>query len=331
MPITIQDIADNLNLPYSTVANVLQGRSDLAISPATREQVLQIAQQMGYIDSPSQCQPRKPTGHLGLWMSSIYTAFHAQIINHVENNARSAGYQLIVRSLQHGLNGSVLPELNIDGCLAFECSGQVMALETNTQFNSLPTVCMGGVNCHVPSLDCVEIDLATGTLKALAHLAAVGCRAIAYLGPNMIDNRLSAYFQFADDIRQEPITILTPTQSKQQARQAVCEFAGRGRPFDGVYCFNDDMAIACVAGLRDAGLSVPRDVAVVGCDGIEEAGLCDPPITSLAMPVDEMCRIAISLLHDRIVDSSIAPRHRQLSPYLVLRDSSNRTVEQPTL
>ncbi len=327
MPTTIQEIADILHLPYSTVANVLNARDDRTISAATRETVLQAAARMGYKPVPEATENRnKPTGQLGLWMSSIYTAFHAQIINQVETNVRAAGYQLIIRSLQHGLDGEVLPERNLDGCLAFECAEQVSDLVDRVHLRGVPTVCMGGVNCRVSTMDSVEIDLSAGTFKALSHLGAIGCNAIAYLGPDMPDSRLAAYYKFCQDNNQQPTTILTPSQSKRQARHAVLEFVTQGITFDGIFCFNDDMAIACISGLRDAGLNVPNDVAVVGCDGIEEGGLCEPPITSLAMPADEMCRLALTLLHDRMVDSGLPVRHRQLTPSLVLRDSSNRTA-----
>jgi LacI family transcriptional regulator len=327
LPTTIQDIANCLNLSHAVVFAILNYQNDRLVSPATREQVWQMAVNLGYRPSLNERNiATEPTGQLGLWMSSIYTAFHAQIINQVEANVRRAGYQLVIRSVQHGVDGEILPEWNLDGCLAFECAPQVQALAGTGRLHNVPMVCMGGANSYVEGLDCVEIDLAAGANRALRHLSTIGCKSLAYLGPDIRDKRLTAYHAFVEQLGQQPQVIFTATQTKYEARRAAQMLAASPTRPDGIFCFNDDMAIACCAGLRDANVNIPLDIAVVGCDGIEEAGLCDPPITTLAMPVDEMCRQALLFLHDRLTDFTTAPRHRQLSPSLVLRDSSNRAT-----
>lgn len=326
MPTTIQDIANSLNLSTAVVFAILNYQNGRLVSPATREQVWQTAVKLGYRPSLNERNiATEQTGQLGLWMSSIYTAFHAQIINQVEANVRKAGYQLVIRSVQHGVDGEILPEWNLDGCLAFECAPQVQAIAGSDRLHNVPMVCMGGANSHVEGLDCVEIDLAAGANRALRHLSTIGCKSLAYLGPDIHDPRLTAYHAYMEQSGQQPQVIFTATQNKYEARRAARMLAASPTRPDGIFCFNDDMAIACCAGLRDANINIPLDIAVVGCDGIEEAGLCDPPITTLAMPVDEMCRQALLFLHDRLTDSNTAPRHRQLSPSLILRDSSNRS------
>ena len=85
MPVTIQDIARSLDISHTTVSRVLNARKDQFISQATRDRVWSQAREMGY--RPNRAARAWVTGRtqqIALWMSSIYTAFHAHVIHEVE-------------------------------------------------------------------------------------------------------------------------------------------------------------------------------------------------------------------------------------------------------
>jgi DNA-binding LacI/PurR family transcriptional regulator len=74
------------------------------------------------------------------------------------------------------------------------------------------------------------------------------------------------------------------------------ELLARGHPFSALFAQNDQMAIAAIRALREAGRRVPDDVAVVGYDDIPAAEYCDPPLTTIRQPMQEVGQVATRLL-----------------------------------
>jgi len=89
---------------------------------------------------------------------------------------------------------------------------------------------------------------------------------------------------------------------------------------EGVFVFNDVVAIGAVRAVRDAGLHVPDDIAVVGFDDIPLASFCDPTLTTIRQPVDLMGKAAAELMLDLI--SGRPPDKRHLKPTVIVRDSA---------
>lgn len=67
-----------------------------------------------------------------------------------------------------------------------------------------------------------------------------------------------------------------------------------------VFCHNDVIAIGLYHGLRRTGVRVPEDVAIVGFDGIEEGQVLDKPLSTVRIPVDELCQSAVTFLIERL-------------------------------
>ena len=84
---------------------------------------------------------------------------------------------------------------------------------------------------------------------------------------------------------------------------------------------NNSMTIGVMQALRDAGLSVPRDVAVAAFDDFAWADLFAPRLTVVAQPFDEIATTAVRLLLDRIAEPDAPPTTRRLLPRLVIRES----------
>jgi LacI family transcriptional regulator len=113
-----------------------------------------------------------------------------------------------------------------------------------------------------------------------------------------------------------------PSGYRSDARQAIKEYVGRCGCPDAVFCSNDDLAIGAYRGLRDLGLTVPDDAAIIGCDGLEDTEYLDAPITTIVNPVLEMINIAWQFLQNRMQDRSIPQQTANLRPYLCVRESS---------
>lgn len=323
MPVTIQDIAQSLNLSHTTVSRVLNARQDQFISQATRERVWSRARELGY--RPNRAARALVTGRtqqIALWMSSIYTAFHAQLIHEVETQVSDTDYQLMIGAL-NTTRGS-LEQWHVDGYLVFEGMAEVQTLLGSKRLEGAPLVSMGGTNFLNAALDYVGLDLQAGTEQALRHLVETGCQRIAFVGERLADSRRQRYTQFMQQRDRTPEFIDIPRQNRTDVRAAVRAYVtAHGCP-DGLFCFNDDVALASYRALRDLGLRVPTDVALVGCDGIEEAEYLDTPLSTLVLPVTQMCQVAWQFLQKRIEEPKLPPQQTMLQPTLVLRESTRR-------
>lgn len=329
MKITIQEIATHLNLSSATVSRVLNGRQDGFISDATRQRVLAAAREMGY--QPNRAARALVTGRTNLiayWVSHLHEPYYASIIYPVQSQVKKTGYELIVSEM--GSSGdwnagqSQANRWPVDGIIACDFLGSDQAYRDAV--GTTPNVSMGAY--YLESAHFVGVDLNDGAREAMLHLLGSGCRRVAYLVPEVGsstgDARYDAYTGAVEEAGQRPEYIVTRDYSRRSAREALGQYVDAHGCPDGIFCRNDDMAIGAYRALRDRGVSIPGDVALVGCDGIEDTEYLDTPLTTIRQPVEEMCATAWDFLQRCMDDPGIPLQQCLLKPSLVVRESSRR-------
>jgi LacI family transcriptional regulator len=344
MPATIQDIGRALNLSHTTVSRVLNGRKDQFISDATRRRVLDAAQKMGY--RPHRVARALATGRthqIAVWMRNMSSAYDAQVMRHLLLQMHQDRYQAVIGvadlladadaySTEPGVAAALSETFwSVDGCLAFESMPHLIPLLGREAQQHLPLVGLGGAHFSAPELpgmDYVGVDLRAGAEAALRHLLQIGCRRIAFVGASGADDdnepRQATYRAVLAEAGRPPEIIVTEHHTRAIARSAMQQYiAAHGSP-DGLFCFNDDVALGAYRAVRDRGLRVPEDVALIGHDGIEDAEYLDCPLTTLAQPVEQMTALAWSYLRQRIDDPALPPQQTLLKAQLVLRASTQR-------
>jgi LacI family transcriptional regulator len=169
-----------------------------------------------------------------------------------------------------------------------------------------------------------------GTMEAMRHLIGAGFRRIAhatFVRKNIAgESRRIGYTKAMRDAGLEPEFIHYPLTERQRpvARQLIQEYVREhGRP-EAIFCHSDDVALGIYRGLCDAGIRVPADIALVGCDGIEDTEYLECPLTTLVQPVAEMCATAWQFLQNRLAEPAIPLQHSLLALKLAIRDSSFR-------
>jgi DNA-binding LacI/PurR family transcriptional regulator len=219
------------------------------------------------------------------------------------------------------------PTWPADGLLIFDWPVGVAALQKHLQargYSELPAVTMGAY--YLENADYVGVDLYAGALQAVRHLVSSGCRRVAYVvdkGSAYAEEvRYRAYTSTVEQTGQAPEYIIIPAASRSSARTSVREYVqAHGSP-DGLFCHNDLIAMGVYRALCDLGLSVPEDVSLIGCDGIEEVEYLERPLSTVVQPAREMCSLACRFLHARLDDPSVPPQQAILQPELVIRQSS---------
>jgi DNA-binding LacI/PurR family transcriptional regulator len=175
----------------------------------------------------------------------------------------------------------------------------------------------------------VALDNIEGARLATQHLIDLGHQAIAHItGPEglpLVAQRLSAYRKTlrAADIRPEPDLVVAGDFTEDGGYRAVDRLLAGGSRFTAIFAANDLSAIGAMAALKAHGLSVPRNVSVVGFDAIHLSAYSTPPLTTVRQPAYEMGRKAAELLIDSIRATSVhRPMKVLFKPDLIVRQSS---------
>jgi LacI family transcriptional regulator len=189
-----------------------------------------------------------------------------------------------------------------------------------------------------PASDSVAFvsDDAEGSAQAIAHLVNLGRRHIAHVtGPasfEVVQTRADAARRAVARAGLDASTPLLGAWSEAWGHQAVGQlFAGRGgqRP-DAIFCGNDQIARGVVDALRERGIAVPGDVAVVGFDNWEiVAASTRPPLTSVDMSLPALGREAGLTLLDLVAGKPVEPGLRKLPCLLVVRESCGAGLAPP--
>lgn len=326
---TIKDVAARAGVSATTVSQVLRGVQGSMVSAATRQRILDIARELGYRPNrQAQALVGGKTQTVAIWKHGLHSPFHARVIHQCVQRAYADAYEVIIRDFASVREEALWVHLSdVDGVLAHECPVHVRMLLQQHPQARLPIVNMG-VFCAV-ECDHVVIDLYPAAREAVQHLLDIGCRRIAYVAHNpdraLGEPRYEAYRSVAQEAGISPEFIPLHEGPRPELRRVLRDyFQERGAP-DGIFCHNDDTAITCLRALYDLGIRVPDDVALVGCDGIEETQYTFPEISTIVQPIEEMCQQAWMLLKRRFEQPEKEVEGVVLPARFVARGSSLRS------
>ena len=141
-----------------------------------------------------------------------------------------------------------------------------------------------------------------------------------------LDPRLKAYMRLVRDRGIKPEFIYVQ-QGRANVRRRISEYIKDNGCMDALFCHNDDYALGAYRGLCDLGIKVPDDVALTGCDGIEDTEYLEVPISTIVQPLNEIFTLAWQMLQDRINDPSLPIRSKTFTPHFAVRQSSDPTAK----
>ncbi len=307
---TLRDIARQAKVHTSTVAHVLNGAGgNTRVSSETRERVLEAAAALGY--SANRAAQQLKTGRsrvIGMLVGDLENPFFARMVALCSEALEREGYDIILAVRRdteindlHLLQGLVSRQL--DGLLLW--SETLTEVRDRVQQPDMErTVIMG---LELPGRDCASGLMDVGLQAALNHLLAQGRTKIGYLAPALSigrtgDPRHDTYTRELAGAGLPPRIYTYDGVSHDAAAARACAEAicRSPDPPDALLCFNDMAAIGALMGVRHAGLRVPHDIALVGCDDIPLAAQMDVPLSSIAYPLPELCAAAARMLIERV-------------------------------
>ncbi|HEU5123209.1 MAG TPA: LacI family DNA-binding transcriptional regulator [Verrucomicrobiae bacterium] len=333
--VTQAQIARKLGVSRQLVTFALSGYPQ--ISQESRERILAAAEEMGYRPNPYARALRKGrSGIIGLWIPDQISTHYTHVARELNRLVKAAKHELIVSEVSIAKDQQMLSHVPMDGIIVVDAPDQASLYRKTPQALRVPIVSMG-VNC-IENADAVQIDLLAGTLEVMKHLISSGFRRIAhatFVQKNFPGAaRRMGYVQAMREAKLKPEFIYYPLTEEQRpiTRKLIQDYIrDNGKP-DAIFCHSDDVAIGIYRGLCDMKLRVPDDIALVGCDGIQDTEYLECPLTTLVQPVASMCAAGWQFLVERIEESDTKPQKVVLKPSLVIRDSSHRnaSVESPS-
>ena len=224
--------------------------------------------------------------------------------------------------MKNPANAVGFTRVDVDGVLMW--GGALEDLKTVMQSNfpaKAPIVNMG--ICCNGTLDFVNIDLYPASCQAIRFLLDAGRKRVAMMvAPSTeteLDGRHRGYSEVILERELKVEYIHTPDSSRNAARQTILNYVKENGCPDGLFCANDEMGIGAYRGLRDMGISIPGQVLIVGCDGIEDLEFLDPPISTIAQPLEKMCDMAWKFLKCRMEKPEIVQQTETLQAKIVIR------------
>jgi LacI family transcriptional regulator len=334
MAVRLKDIAKDLNLSVVTVSKVLRNQTD--ISSETRELVLRRMRELNY--QPNLAARSLATGRtysLGLVVPSLLHPFFAEVAKGIVDVIRKKGFGLLITSSDED---DELERQEIEQLLARQVDALIVASsQVSADFfrkikdRHSATIL---IDRRFPDLRTNFVgvnDVQVGLLATL-HLIDRGCKRIAHIrGPEISTGigRLEGYRQalvrrgfhvMPEMVRQSKSA---DSEAENDGHEAMSRLLRADPRPDGVFCFNDVVALGAIQAVLEAGLKIPGDVAIVGCGNSRWAGLLRVPLSSVdqgaAKIGERAARLALKL-----IESKSAPRTRTiiLAPELVVRQSS---------
>ena len=325
--VTQAHIASKLGVSRQLVTFALAGYPQ--VSKESRERILAAALEMGYRPNPHARALRlKKTGIIALWIPDQISTHYTHVARELSRLVKACGHELIVSEVGVGDMKQIWSHVPVDGIVAVDASKGVQVELDALAAKSVPIVSVG-TYC-ADGTDHVQVDLEAGTKEVMAHLIGSGFQRIAhatFMRKNLAgESRRLGYIGAMKDAKLKTEFIYYPLseQLRPVTRQVIRDYVrDHGTP-EAIFCHSDDAALGIYRGLCDSEISVPGQVALVGCDGIEDTEYLEIPLTTLVQPVAEMCSVAWEFLQKRLEDRSRPAQQSVLSPRLAIRESSKR-------
>ncbi len=332
MAVTMQDIAKDVGVSVVTVSKVLRNKGE--ISAATRARVLRRAKALNYQTNwIARSLVTRRTFTIGLLLPDFTHPFFAEIAKAVAETVRPHGYHVIISYFEES------PELErneAESLLARQVDGLILASAQTSarafadmQKRKVPFVLIdrpiAGVQASFVGVD----NQAIGQL-ATAHLINQGCRRIAHLrgpGIGIASGRMQGYRNALSKrgLRFYPGYVVDAGYHDDSGHEAMRTLLKRKPVPDGVFCYNDPVAIGAMRAISEAGLKVPDDIAVVGAGNVHYSDFLAIPLTTVDQGTSEIGKRAANLLLERIASKrSLRPRKVLIVPKLVIRQSTRR-------
>ncbi len=328
--VTTRDVAARAGVSQPTVSLVLNRNPTARIAAETQARVLRAAEELGYRPNVvARGLAQRRSYALGIVVPELRNPFFIDVISGAERVAAEEQYAVLLSEtggrspLAHleALQGRQIDGIIIDARTASAVPSSVLA-QTNVVLIDEPSGLWPGV----------ASDAASAGRQAAEHLIALGHREIAFIGPaDDVHAMRMRERGFVQTLRAAGLSI--PSLFLRRAPGTASGghdamrllLTRRSRP-SAVFCANDLCALGALKACAAAGVSVPRDLSIIGCDDIEMARLVTPELTTVAVPARELGARAARMLLRTLAGAAPDVRPARLLPVRLVARGTTAAV-----
>ncbi|MFO7697914.1 MAG: LacI family DNA-binding transcriptional regulator [Anaerolineae bacterium] len=326
---TIYDVADRAKVSIATVSRVLNGRAK--VTEETRARVMEAVATLAYRPSPvARGLAMGATSVLAVFYESFQSVFFSTLLAGAESEAAANGYALMAYQIQ-GREWEDLIRMpgRADGVIVSSSPNNEAFLQSLAQ-SATPTVVLGHARADL-KMDGVVPDSIMGVNAVIEHLMGHVRKRIAHIaGPASSRQSAERRQAYIDALARHGLTcpeecLVQGDFSFVGGAQAMARLLALPEPPDAVFAANDVMAMGAMQSIEQHGLKVGVDIAVVGFDGLEAGEYMTPPLTTVFQPIEDLGRVAVRLLLERIEHPEAPVQEEVLPTALIVRGSCGDT------
>ncbi len=300
--VTIYDIAQKLNISPATVSRGLKDHP--GISKKTKKRISDLVEELGYRSNHFARNLRQSkTNTIGVMVHELNSNFITSVLSGIENVTTEAGYDLIITHSsesykKEAANAKNLFHKRVDGLIA-SLSFDTENLDHFNPFveKGVPVIFFDRVE-QDENNTVVIIDNAKCGYVATKHLIDQGCKRIAHVTSSLRRNVYSQRFRgyrdalFDNKLPLEEELLIIGDLSETAGIHAAMQVLKMKPLPDGAFITNDFVAAVFMRTLKEYGLSIPEDIAIVGFNNDAIGKLIEPALTTINYPGKDMGEIA---------------------------------------
>lgn len=331
---TMRDVAKLAGVTQATVSYVVNESAN--VSPEVVSKVQKAIKELGYVPNAFAKGLKKSKSNVvGVIIPDIDIGYFAETIKGVEKNLRENGF---VTFLCNTLYDRQLEKEYLNTLIQYNVAGIILGYGFVDK-----SVCNKIFNLNIPVValdDRLEIDGNTifsfendnigGCRLAVEHLYNIGAKRICFASEPLYNKALTMRFEgYITAMEQYGYTIdkeLTFIEEKQYNKIEMGYSIGAkillNKNIDAIFASSDDLAIGIVKRLKEHGVKIPDDIAIIGYDDVPQSRLIEPPLTTIAQPKYKMAKEAATLLVKLIKGEEVDRKEYLMEPSLVIREST---------
>lgn len=330
---TIKDVAERAQVSVATVSYVINKKKK--VSKDLVERVNQAIKELNY--RPSRVARSLRTGmtmNVGLLIDDISNQFGAEFTIGLIHAAREKGYDVVISSVYHDIEEEykILDRFlsqRVDGII-YGGYGAAEKKLLDIEASGIPVVAVDKP-LQSGQVSSVLIDNRQAVFMALEYLVRLGHQSICYIAgfpenPNTVIRALA----FRDFLCQHNLpfgteSIVYGDYNLEHGYRSVMELLDVRR-YTAIFCGDDMIAFGAMSALKQIGVRVPEEMAVIGFDNVPLSAFFDPPLTTVNYPMREMGKKAFEIFYERVKKRTKKIQHLLLPANLVIRQSTGGEV-----
>lgn len=337
-PVTIKDLARILNISVSTVSRALRDTYD--VNQETREKVMALAQELNYKRNLlAMGLAKRGTHNIGIILPNVTNYFFSTVITGVQEVAYSNDYNISL----YLTNDSPEKEKEITGNLFISgFDGLLVSVSSSSHScdhirqlidRGVPVVFFASAPAEIKATQVLQ-DGYKGAVDAVEHLIQNGYRRIAHIaGPKELaftQERLKGYFEVLKkhDLPVREEWIIYSGFSQEAGETDTLQLLNLKEKPDAIFAINDRKAVGAIVALKNRGVSVGREIGVIGFTNEPIASLISPTLSTIAVPAFEIgeksCDLLLKTVFKMSKNRPFPPQKILLPGQLMARESTMR-------